>query len=187
MSSSETDDSTYELDDFEDDMYNDGDYDDIQDLDDTSHLTSLFNSLLSAGIPDTIAVGSRIDRYPIHTIRSAFGISSSASSNGTRSSSTFGDSIRSYVEASTLFGPTVNPSPYYLSVNPTINQLNSNPAASDKLFVANIDYTATSHELKEFFIQLHFNVIHIHLPNNQKRVNLSFSNLVMNFSCIIGW
>lgn len=187
MSSSGTDDeSTNELDDFEDGMYDDDDYDDIQDFDDVDHLSTLFDSLVSTGTSD-VAAGYRTDHSSSHTIRSAFGISSSLSSHGKGSSSTFGDSIRSYVEASTLFGSTINSSPYYLSVDPTINQLNSNPVASDKLFVGNIIYQATSQEVKDFFNQLQFNVIHINLPKNKKGVKSPFVNQIIHFSCILDW
>ena len=176
MSSSETDDSDDELDNLEeDDMYDDG-YDDIPDLDDTDHLTTLFNSVLSTGITGVAAAVSRADSYSAHTIRSAFGLSSPSSSNRSASASIFEDSIHSYVKAPGLFGSPINGSPYFLSIDPTINQLNSNPLASDKLFVGNISYTVTCQELKAFFVQLNFNVKDIDLPNNRKKVYPSFCN-----------
>jgi hypothetical protein len=48
------DDSIDEFDDSDDDMYDDG----ISDPDDINHLTSLFDSLLSAGKPDISAIPS---------------------------------------------------------------------------------------------------------------------------------
>jgi len=170
MSSSESDDSIDELDDSSDDMYDDG----LLDLDDTNHLTSLFNSLLSAGKPEISTVPS-VDKLSSQTIRSAFGVSPRSSSGITASSSIFDDSIRSYVEAPPLFQPTANLSTYYLSIDPTVNQADSNPLASEKLFVANVSYEATWLELKDFFINLGYNVIRVDLPNSHKKVNsLSF-------------
>ena len=98
MSSSETDDSGDEL---EDDMYDD-DYDDIPDLDDTDHLTALFNSVLSTGRTGIAAAVSRTDQHSAHLIRSAFGLSSPSSSNKSASVSAFEDSIHSYVKAPAL-------------------------------------------------------------------------------------
>lgn len=166
MSSLENDDSIDESEESDDDMYDDDD-DGIMDLDDASHLTSLFDSTLSIGTPNISAVPQAQD-YSSHTIRSAFGVLSHST---VASSSIFGDSIHSYVEALSLFQPRVNLSPYYLSIDPTVNQSDSNPLASDKLFVANIAYAATSSELKHFLINLGYKVIRVDLPNNHKKVN----------------
>lgn len=163
MSSSETDDSIDELDDSDDDMY---DYE----YDDTNRLTSLLNSLMSV---ENLNVSTSI--HPVDNtsiIRPAFGASSNASFNTTVSQSIFDDSIRSYIEAPSLFQSSTNLSPYHLSIDRTINQ--SNPLASDKLFVVNISYTANARELKEFFITLGYEVIKIDLPNNQSQVDHSF-------------
>ena len=164
MSSSETDDSGDEL----DDLYDD-DNDDIPNLDDTDHLTTLFNSVLSTGKTGLASAASRADQYSFHTIRSAFGLSSLSSSTTMASVSIFEDAIHSYVKASGL-----SESPYHLSINPIINQSNLNPLTSDKLFVGNIIYTATSQELKTFLVQLNFNVKDIDLPNKRKKVHSTF-------------
>jgi hypothetical protein len=160
MSSSESDDSIDELDDSSDDMYDD----------DISHLTSLFNSLLSAEKPE-ISIVPSVDKLSSHTIRSAFGVSSGSSAGTTASSSIFDDSIRSYVEAPPLFQPTANLSTYYLSIDPTVTQADSNPLASENLFIANVNYVAKWSALRDFFINLGYNVIRVDLPNNHKKVN----------------
>lgn len=175
MSSSETDDSGDELYNLEDDMFDD-DYDNIPDLGDTDHLQALCNSLVSISNTDVTDALSRADQYSVHTIRSAFGLPSSSSSSQSESISIFEDSIHSYVKSPGSFRSAINESPYYLSIDPTINQLNSNPLASDKLFVGNINYVATCQELKEFFIQLNFPIKDIDLPNNRKKVHSSFRN-----------
>jgi hypothetical protein len=141
--------------------------DGIMNIDNTSRLTLFFDSTPSTSTPD-ISVVPQIENDPCHTIRSAFGILSHST---VASLSNFGDSIHSYVEASSLFQPRVNLSPYYLSIDPTINQSDSNPLASEKLFVANIVYVVTSSELKQFLINLGYKVIRVNLPNNHKKVN----------------
>jgi hypothetical protein len=158
MSSLVDDDSTDESEDLDDG---------IMDLDDASHLLSLFKSNPSTGRSDISAV-PQVETYPSHTIRSAFSISSRAK---VASSSIFGDSINSYIEAPSLFEPKTNLSPYYLSIDPNMNQSDLNPLGSNKLFVCNIAYVATSREVRDFFINLEYNVIRVDLPYNQKKVN----------------
>jgi hypothetical protein len=164
ISSSETDDNIDELDDSDNDIYN-KEYDGLPNLDDISHLTSLYNSLLSAEKSDVSTIPP-VDKFSSDSIRSAFEVSSSSSSITIASSLIFDDSIRSYIEAPTLFQPTVNLSPYYSSIDSIVNQLNPNPLASDKLYVGNINYEANLRDLKEFFINLGYKVIRVDLPKN---------------------
>jgi hypothetical protein len=177
MSLLENDDSIDELDDSDDSD------DDIVDPDDTNHLTSLFNSLLSTGKSDSATV-PHVGNHSSRIIRSAFGVSSPSYYSTIPSSSIFGDSIGSYVEASSLFQPRGQQSPYFLSIDPTLNESNSiNPLASNKLFVANIAYTATSSELKDFFINLGYNAIHVDLPNSRQKVNSHSSDKLIYYLC----
>jgi hypothetical protein len=166
VSSVEYDDSTDESKDSDDGIYDDND-DDIMNLDDTSHLTSFFDSTLSTGTPAISAV-TQVENDSSYTIRSAFGVSSHST---VASSSIFGDSIHSYVEAPSLFQPRGNLSPYYLSIDSTVNKSDSNGLGSEKFFVANINYVATSRELKEFFINFGYKVIRVDRPENHKKVN----------------
>lgn len=171
----EYDDSTDESKDSDDGMYDD---DDIINLDDTSHLTSFFDSTLSTSTPGISAV-PQVENDPSHTIQSAFGVSSHLT---VTSSSIFGESIHSYVEAPSLFPPRENLSRYYLSIDSTVNQSDSNALGSEKFFVANITYVATSRELKEFFINLRYKVIRVDRPKNHEKVNShSFYTLIYYF------
>jgi len=68
MSYLEYDDSADESMDLDDGMFDDDDG--IFDMDDTSHLTSLFNLILS----NITAVVSQVQNSSSHTIRSAFGV-----------------------------------------------------------------------------------------------------------------
>jgi hypothetical protein len=179
MPSLEVDDSTDESEDFDKDMCDD-DADGIMDLDDASHLLSLFNSNPSTGRSDISAV-PQIENLPSHTIRSAFSVSSRST---VASSSIFGDSIHSYIEAPSLFEPRTNLSSYYLSIDPNMNQSDLNPLGSNKLFVGNIAYVATYREVKEFFINLGYNVIRVDLPNSQKKVNSHFSSRLIYYLLI---
>ena len=169
MSSSESDDDINDFDDSEDDM-DDGM---LPDPDDTSHLTSLF-SALSTGVPS-------VEQSSSNLVRPAFGTSSNSSSGVTGSLPIFGDAIRSYVEAPPLFQSMANRTPYYLSIDPTLNQSNTNPLASDKLFVGNINYLVTWQELRDFFNDRGFNVIRVDLPNKHNTVNPIFIRILGSF------
>ncbi|UJR07128.1 hypothetical protein I4U23_011416 [Adineta vaga] len=167
MSSSDSDD-TNEADNLDDDIHENG-FDGTVDVNETSHLTSLYNSLISS---DTTPI---IDGSP--SIRSAFKASSRLSSNQTIISSIFGDSIHSYIEATSLFQSNETLSPYYLSLNSTNDQSQLNSVEAAKLFVGNIAYAANAKELKEFFIGLGFNVVHLDLlvnPGNTGHRGIAF-------------
>jgi hypothetical protein len=147
-----------EWDDSDDDMYDDND-EEITNLDDANHLTSLFNSMPSSG--------SQIENDSSHMIiRSAFGVSDQLA---VASSSIFGDSIRSYIEAPLLFQLKENQSPYYLSIDRNVNQ--TDLIGSEKMYIGNINYSATSNELKQFLINLGYKVIRVELPRSPHRVN----------------
>jgi hypothetical protein len=176
LSLSEAENDIDGLDDSDDDMYDDG----TLDLDDTSHLTSLCSSLISAE-KTNISTTSLNDGFLSHNIRSAFGVSSGPSANTVASSLIFDDSIRSYIEAPSLFQSTKNLSPYYLSIDPNVDQSDSNPLASDKLFVGNIPYKANWRELKKFFVHLNYDVIRVDLPKSHKTVKLFFNTIISFF------
>lgn len=159
MSSSYSDEILGDLDDMHEN-------DNIPNQDNTTQLNSLLNSILPTD--------SSTDNSISSSIQSAFRASSCSSSHPIISSSVFDDNIRSYVEASALFKSSKNERSYYLSIDHTLKQSNSNPLASDKLCVFNINYAATEQQLKQFFMNLDFNVIHIDLPNKNKRVSLMF-------------
>ena len=151
MSSLESDSAVDEFEDSRDDTDDD---DGVPDLDDSHQLTSLFNSLLSTVDPSNISS---------YNIQAAFGFSSTPSDNTASSSSVFDDSIRTYVETSSLFQPATNPSAYYLTIDRITHQ-------SDKLFVANINYQATTLELKTFFVNLNYDVVDVKCPRKSNKV-----------------
>lgn len=159
MSSSDTDEIIGDLDDMHEN-------DNIPNQDNTTQLNSLLNSILPTD--------SSTDNSISSSVQSAFRDSSWSSSHPIISSSVFDDNIRSYVEASASFKSSKNEPSYYLSIDHTLKQSNSNPLASDKLCIININYVATEQQLKQFFMNLGFNVIHIDLPNKNKRVSLMF-------------
>lgn len=132
----------------------------IPNQDNTTQLNSLLNSILPTD--------SSTDNSISSSVQSAFRVSSCSSSHPTISSSVFDDNIDSYVEASALLKPSKNETLYYLSIDHILKQSNSNPLASDKLCVFNINYVATEQQLKQFFMNHGFHVIHI------ERVSLIF-------------
>lgn len=158
MSSSESDDTN-------DEVYDDDGMDGTLDVNETSHLTSSYNSLITS---DTVPV---IDQSSAATIRSAF---QSSAFGQTAPLSIFGDSIRWYVEAPTLFQSNGNHSQYYLSLNSTIDQSQLNSARAAKLFVGNICYGANGKDLKEFFTGRGFTVANLELVANATKVNFFF-------------
>lgn len=135
----------------------------------TTQLNSLLNSILPSDSPTDNSISSNG--------QSAFRASSCSSSHPLVSSSVFDDNIRSYVQASALLKSSTNETPYYLSIDPILNQSNSNPLATDKLCVCNVNYVATEQQLKQYFMNLGFDVLHIDLPNQKKRVSLLFPSV----------
>ncbi len=170
LSLSETENDINGLYDSDDDIDDDG-LDGTLDLNDTSHFTSLYGSIISSE-KTNISTAPLNDGSLSHNIRSAFGVSSDSSANKIASPSIFHDSIRSYIEAPSLFQSATNSSPYYLSIDLNADQSDLNPLASDKLFVGNIAYRAKWQELKNFFIGLGYHVIRVDLPKSHKTVNL---------------
>lgn len=158
MPLSESDASADEFNDSSDETSDDEDDENKPDLGDVHNLTSSFNSLMSTVQPENLLS---------HSIQPAFGVSSTPPHDTATSLSIFDDSIRAYIETSSLFQPTVNASSYYLTIDRIVPQ-------SDKLFVSNVNYIATKLELKNFFENLNYDVTDIKLPLNSRNVRHSF-------------
>ncbi|CAF4083207.1 unnamed protein product [Adineta steineri] len=152
MSSSESEDSADDLDSDK--------YEDFSHLGDVNHLTSVLESNNNSA--------SAIDSTAFNNIQAAFGNSSNLSPDGLTSLPPFNDSIRSYIEAPSLFQSTTK-SPYYLSIDPTTNQSKTDQFVSDKLFVGNVVYHADWRDLKAVFTKLYYNVMRVDFQKNQTK------------------
>lgn len=132
----------------------------IPNLGNTTQMKSLIDSVLSNA--------PTIENSHSTNVQSALQTSSSHSSRSSFNS--FDDTIRSYIESSVLFTRGKDRSKYYLSIEQTLKSSGSNPLASNKVFIANINFAVTDDQLKTFFATLGFTIVDIYFPKKTSTV-----------------
>ena len=140
--------------------------DDFRKFEDDVRLAEVRNSILGKNIPDMSKIPTANTSVD-YSIRLAMNTKDEPSATSDSSNLMIDDSLRMYLTAPPLVRRTIGQRKACLSIDPTIDESDPTALAKSELFVGNIPYNAKQHELKNWFINRGYGVIHVHLQNNK--------------------
>jgi len=149
----------------------DDDHDDLCEYDDIGRLTSLRDSILGNTAPKLLDVPS-IDIPSNYSVHLAMNSKPQLSTNLNAPPPSVDDSLRTYLIAPPLIRRTVDTRKPCLSIDPTIDESQSNALSTPELYVGNISYATKWYELKNWFIDLGHGVSRVQLKTNKVRISL---------------
>ena len=151
-----------------DGMHNDSD--DLCEFDNVGHFTTLRNSISAKIAPDLLNAPAA-DVPADYSIQLAMNSKPEPSNTLYTPPPMIDDSLRMYLNAPPLVRRTVGTKTPCLSIDPTIDESQSNALSTSELYVGNIPSKAKWYELKKWFIDHGHGVSRVVLKTNPVRIS----------------
>jgi hypothetical protein len=159
---------------FDDELEENGSFDDLEENGSNDDMNGMYDEFMNPVYDNDDDSSNSSDNLPTNSKRTR-------TENSNASPPIVNDSLRMYLIAPPLVRRTVDTKKPCLSIDPTIDELQSKALSTSELYVGNIPHDTKYFELKQLFIDLDYGVSRVNLKTNKVRIVHDFILLLATF------